>query len=334
MNLHRRSGLAAGALGLGLLAPAAAHAAVPVNLRVEGPTRTVFEGRVTVPVHAFRFTGQKASHECDGVPQGTQKSPVPTRGGAIAVAAERFGFALKGSWSDSFGSPTFTRVGSQKVTYDAGTQRYLAEFVDGAASQLGSCAERVHRGDDVLFAYSTGSEPLLALSGGAARLAPGATRTVRVTAGGTPVEGATVGGTTTAADGTATVGPLSRGYHVLKARKAGSVRSNGVRICVTAPGACAPLVRITDIRGGQRFARSAAPRRLRGVVRAAPFGLRSVTLRLARRGHGTRTLKVHRAFGFSRALLARLPRGRYVLRAVARDRRGVAGTDRVAFSVR
>jgi hypothetical protein len=330
MHLHRRSGLAAGALLLGLLAPAAAHAAVPVNLRVEGPKRTVFEGRVSVPVHPFRFTaGDRQAHECDGVPQGTQKHAVPTRGAALALAAERFGFGLKGTWSDSFASPTFTRVGGQSVTYDAATQRYLAEYINGTASQLGSCAERVHRGDDVLFAYSTGSEPLLHLGAEKRLLAPGETTIV-----GVGVAGARVAGTTTNMDGDAQVGPFSRGYHVLKATKPGTVRSNGFRICVTGPGACAPLVRITDIRGGERFARSAAPRRLRGVVEAAPAGLKSIRLKLTRRGHGTRTLAVHRAFDFSKRLGSRLPRGRYVLKALARDKHGRTGTDRVVFSVR
>ena len=64
MNLHPRTGLAAGAIALGLLAaPAASHAGVPVNLRIEGPSSTVFEGRLTVPVHQFRFSGDKARHE-------------------------------------------------------------------------------------------------------------------------------------------------------------------------------------------------------------------------------------------------------------------------------
>ena len=49
---------------------------------------------------------------------------------------------------------------------------------------------------------------------------------------------------------------------------------------------------------------------------------------------GTQTLTVHRAADFSRGLLARLPRGHYVLKAVARDRRGNAGTDKVVFTVR
>jgi hypothetical protein len=336
MNLHPRTGLAAGALAVGLLAaPAAANAAVPVNLRIEGPKRTVFEGRITVPVHQFRFTGQKAGHECDGVPQGTQSKSVPTRGAAIALAAQRFGFSLKGSWSDQFGSPSFDRVGGQDVTFDPVTSRYLAEFLNGKASMLGSCAERVRRGDDVLFAYSTGSEPLLALGGGAQTLAPGKRMTVRVTAGGDPVAGAVVAGVPTGLDGRATVGPFSRGYHDLKATKPGTVRSNRLRVCVT--GRCAPIVRITDIRKGHRFGRHAAPRRLRGVVETAPFGLKKLRLKLTRRVSGQTlhaTFRVKPRRDWSLRLPARPGRGRYVLVAIATDRKGHRGHSRVAFSVR
>ena len=334
MNPHRRSGLAAGILGLGLLAPAAAHAGVPVNLRIEGPTKTVFEDRIDVPVQAFRFSGQKASHECDGVPQGTQGKPVPTRGAALSEAAARFGFSLHGTWSDDFQSPTITRVGGQDVDYDAGTQRYLAEFLDGKASMLGSCAERLHRGDDVLFAYSTGSEPLLELHG-PKLVRRGDGFTVRVTAGGKPVAGAKVGRKLTDASGRATLQAGWPGYRTFKATKSGTVRSNRVRVCV--PGICAPVVRITDIRDGRRFRRADAPKRFRGVVENAPSGLKSITLLLTRRaqGHTThRTLHVHRAWDFSRRLPARLGRGRYVLEARARDRHGRYRRDKVVFSVR
>lgn len=334
MNLHPRSGLTAGIVGLGLLAPAVAHAGVPVNLRIEGPAKTVFEGRINVGVQAFRFSNEKASHECDGVPQGTQSKPVPTRGAALSEAAQRFGFSLRGTWSDDFQSPTMTSVGGQNVNYDASTQRYLAEFINGKASMLGSCAERIHSGDDVLFAFSTGSEPLLKLRG--PKVAQrGSSYTVRVTAGGKPVEGAKVGGRLTDATGKATLQASRPGYRGLKASKAGTVRSNRVRVCV--PGTCAPIVQITDIRGHQRFRRSDAPRRLRGVVENAPFGLKSIALVLTRRagGHTTRSvLHAHRAWDFSRRLPARLGRGHYTVRAQARDRHGRSGSDKVVFTVR
>ena len=103
------------------------------------------------------------------------------------------------------------------------------------------------------------------------------------------------------------------------------------------PGTCAPIVQITDIRAGQRFRRADAPRRLRGVVENAPFGLKSITLRLTRRTHGhttRRTLHVRRAWDFSRRLPARLGAGRYTLEARARDRHGRYRRDKVVFTVR
>jgi hypothetical protein len=347
VKLRISLGLAAGAAGLGLLAPAA-HAAVPVNLRIEGPKRTVFEGRVNVPVRTFSFTGEKARHTCDGTGAigGPSAKPVATRGGAIAEASERFGFAIKGTWGD-FGA-TFTRVGGQDVAFDAKTNSFLAEYENGAFAQLGACADQVHRGDDVLFAYGDGSEPLLALSGHT-RVKPGRAVTVHVAdAKGAAVAGARVRGVTTGADGSATLGALSRGYHDLKATKPGTIRSERLRVCVTDghDRACPPRVTITDIAGGHRFRRSVAPKRLRGVVETAPFGVRAVRLTLTRRagGHtttytGRRFARGHRDVGVKAgrdwrlSLRSRLPRGRYVLRAVATDRRGVRARDEVSFRV-
>jgi hypothetical protein len=175
------------------------------------------------------------------------------------------------------------------------------------------------------------------------------------------VAGATVAGVATGADGSATVGPFARrGYHALKARKPGTIRSNRVRVCVTGgyDGACAPLGRITDIRYGERFRRRAAPRRLRGVIEAAPLGLKTVKLRLTRRAGGRwyvysaarrrfvrRPAGTRRAFAIERRrdwsyrLPRRLGRGRYTLDVLATDLKGDRdrvrnGRSRVRFSVR
>lgn len=336
MKSRTVTGLTAGALGLGLLGVPAAHAAVPVNLRIEGPRSTVFEGRLNVPERAFSFTGEQARHPCDGTAAlgGRSARPVATRGAALAEAADRFGFAIKGTWNDAFGA-TFTKVGGQRVSFDARTNRFLAEYHDGAFAQLGACADPVRAGDDVLFAYGDGSEPLLALRG-AKRVSPSTPVTVRVAdAGGAPVAGAKVGGATTGADGAATLGRLGRGYHDLKATKPGAIRSNRLSVCVSnrKDGACAPRVEITDIRGGERFRRSAAPKRLRGVVEAAPFGIRSIALRVHRPGANGTAYTVKRHLDWSRSLRSRLARGRWVLEAVVTDRRGISGHDRVKFRV-
>jgi hypothetical protein len=279
---------------------------VTVDLRIEGPNRTVFEGPVTTDVRAFRFSGDSTAHRCDGTAanQGPSAAPVATRGAVIAEASERAPFSLHGDWYDSLGSPSFTEVGGEDVGYDAATSRYLVEFDNAQVASRGSCGDPVAPGDHVLFAYTDGSEPLLLLTGPSSAR-PGATATVKVTdaAKGSPVAGAQVGGSITGADGTAVVGPFAdRGDQDLKASRPHTVRSNRLRICVSdgrdgfcgsaTPGStpAPPAPRDTTapattirLRDRAVFLRRRAPRLLRGNVTADPSGLHSVKLRLTRR---------------------------------------------------
>lgn len=301
------------------LAPAPALAApVTVDLRIEGPTSTLFEGPVTTDVRPFRFTtgADTAEHQCDGTTTGgTAGAPSPTRGAAVMAAVDQ-GLTTSGVWYDAFGA-AFNTINGESVAYDGATNRYLVEFENFQATSVGACADTISPGDQVLFAFSTGSEPLLKLTG-PATAAPGATVAVKVTDGqsGAAVDGATVGGVTTGADGTAVVGPLTqRGDHDLKAAKAGTVRSNRLRVCVTdgADGFCgttkpgdpapvqqapacvslgddglcgttdtrAPGGSIGSVREQQRFARGKGPRTLSGRATDAQ-GIRRVELRLTR----------------------------------------------------
>jgi hypothetical protein len=366
MKIRSLAGLAAATV---LFAAPAQAAPVTVQLRIEGPTRTLFEGPVTTDVRPFRFTGDPVSHQCDGTTTGgTSPQPVPTRAAAVAEASERTPFTIAGTWNDSFGV-SFTNIAGEAVAYDPATNRFLAEYKNETFASLGACADPISGGDDVLFAYGTGSEQLLELSG-PARARPGASVTVRVTDAAThgPVAGATVGGRQTAADGTASVGPLStRGDNDLKASKAGAIRSNRLRVCVTdgADGACgtvlpsppdttAPVAGIDGIRDGQQFARRRAPRELHGTVSDDPSGLWAVKIRLTRRlgktcwyFSGTRERFLKRTCGkryafkvsdrpqWSYLLPARLPRGRYVLDTYAIDNAFNHGpVQRVRFRVR
>ncbi len=310
MKHHRSAGLLAGVVCLALAAPAVA-APVTVDLRVEGKSATLFEGPVTTDVRTFRFTGDATQHRCDGTAdenQGPSPSPVPTRGAVFAQAAEQAPFTIAGTWSDSFGSPSFSEVAGEDVNFDAGSGRFFAEYNNGAFASFGSCGDPVQTGDRVLFAYATGSEQLLALAG-PATAKPGESVTVKVTDAGTgdPVADAAVGGRQTGADGTAVLGPLTqRGTNDFKAEKTGAIRSNRARVCVTdgADGACgttapgggggiappplpladkaAPAARIAGIASGKRYSRKRAPRTLRGTVAPDPSGLRAVKLSLTR----------------------------------------------------
>jgi hypothetical protein len=307
MKLRPPAGLVAGLVSAALLPVAPAGAApVTVNLRVETATRTVFEGPITTDVRPFRFTGEPTGHTCDGTSAtgGPSATPVPTRGAAIARAAEAAPFAIGGTWHEQFGA-TFETVAGEPVAFNPATQQYLVEYENGEGASLGACADDIQPGDDVLFAFARFGDRVLELAGPAIA-PPGVPVAVRVTDAGTGVGvgGATVAGATTAADGTASIGPFTaRGAQVLKAEKAGMVRSNRLRVCVTdgADGACgtrieqppardttAPTVTILGIRMGQHFSRRRAPRELRGAVSADPSGLRAVKLRLTRRLRGTR----------------------------------------------
>jgi hypothetical protein len=374
MKLRSLAGLAAGGLVLALASPAAA-APVTVDLRIEGPTRTLFDGRVTTDVRAFRFTGDPMQHQCDGrASGGSSPVPVPTRGAALAEAAERTPFALEGSWHPDFG-PSFTRIAGESVAFDAATERYLVEFKNGRPADFGACGDPIRPGDDVVFAYAAFGQPLLAL-GGPSRAAPGQTVRVKVTdaGSGAAVAGATVGGAVTGADGTASIGPFAtRGDITLKAEKPRAGRSNALRITVTdspaipapprpaapvAPDTTAPRGQILGIREQQRFRRRKAPRVLRGTVTPDPSGIRAVKLRLTRerkgrcwyfsgkrerflrRRCGTRhVFRIGDELDWSYLLPGRLRRGRYVLDVIAMDRernRDVLerGRSRVVFHVR
>jgi hypothetical protein len=360
MKLNLSAGLAAGLIAFSA-APAAASP-VTVDLRIEGPTRTLFEGPVTTDVRPFHFTGGPG-YTCDGTaPFGTAAAPAVTRGAAFTAAEEAAPFTAAGTWHAMYG-PSFTQIAGESVAYDGATNRYLVEYLNAKPSMTGSCGETVGAGDNVLYAYGTGSEPLLALSG-PATVKPGESATLKVTdaATGAPVAGATVDGRQSGADGSVLVGPLTaRGAHDQKAAKDGAIRSNRVQVCVTdgSDGACgspsaapgplplpalarpdttAPTATLSGLT--DHAVLSKGPRELRGSF-ADPNGVKVLKLRLTKRAgkrcwyfsgsserfRGTRCghgpyFAIPAAADWSYLLPSRLGPGRYVLDAVAIDGAG------------
>ena len=184
-----------------------------------------------------------------------------------------------------------------------------------------------------------------------------------------PAAGATVrtetASYTTAADGTVEI-PAQTSDTSLRATKPDRVRSATEMVCLTSgvDGRCgspldraAPSVRIFTPKHDRRTYRR-GPRRIAGAVSEDPSGLRHVKLRLNRthRGkcyaYGSRAERFRRVacgigwyFSIGRQerwsylLPERLPRGRYVLQAVAIDGSGNrsrvrTGSNRVKFRVR
>lgn len=227
--------------------PATAIAApATVTLRIEGPDATLYEGPVTTDVATFAFAADNTNDakydettpvRCDAVGD-SATSPSPTFGAALMAS----GVKLSGQYFGFGGvvAPFIMQVGD--VAPPSGSSSYFDAKVNGVSQNYGVCGIAVNSGQELLFAYGTGSETLLKLSGVPAKLAPGTTATAKVTDyADQPVAGASVDGRVTAADGTVQIGPFtSTGPRVLKATAPGAIRSNGGQVCVTdgADGAC------------------------------------------------------------------------------------------------
>jgi hypothetical protein len=285
---------------------------------------------------------------------------VPTRGSAIAAAP----MVTSGSFS-SFG-PSFATINGVSVAFDAGSGKFLAEYKNGVFASVGACGDPISNGDDVLFAFADGTEPVLKLSGPIAA-SSGQSVTLKVTdAGtGTPVAGASVAGSPSAANGDVVVGPLPDGVNSFKATKTGTIRSNTAKVCVNTgnSGLCgtvdkSPPATTIAIKDGKRYKKK-GPRSLKGKV-ADPSGIQELDLRLTARpstrsrrcttfdAEAARFVK-QKQCGVTRGkkfevevkggewsyLLPKAPgKGRYVLDAIATDKSGNKSIERVIFFVK
>jgi hypothetical protein len=282
-------------------------------------------------------------------------------------------FSTAGTFSASLLSPSFDSVAGVSTAFDPATNAFLAEYKNGVFASFGACGDPIANGDDVLFAYGTGSEQLLRLTGPASATA-GAPIVLHVAdqATGAPVAGAAVGGATTDAAGNATV-TLAGGVQRLKATKAGAIRSNALVVGVGVAAAqgvagvvtraidrTAPRSRLLSPRSGHvyRYTRF-SPRLFHIAVSETGSGLKTVKIRLTRRvgnrcfsysGKRERFLGAKCGSGFfftvssktdfTYLLPKRLPRGHYVLdvaatdNALNRDALGQRGRNRSVFDVR
>jgi hypothetical protein len=212
------------------LACAPAYAApVKVKLRVEGATKTIFEGRVTTDVH--QVTGDESGpHKCDGTNGGAHPTPGPTAIGALDDASDSFNFSWSGSWNDEFEEFLVNQIGPDS----ANDQQFWGLAVNGKDTELGGCQTQVRRGQEVLFAYDAFNKKHILLLSGPSATRVGKRESVKVVDGrtGEPVKGATVGGKETNAKGVARLRFRSRGVRRLKARHPDAVRSNQIRVKV------------------------------------------------------------------------------------------------------
>ena len=215
-----------------MLACAPAYATpVKVKLRVEGATKTIFEGSVRTDAHPV--TGDASGpHKCDGTNGGANTTAGPTATGALDDAARSFNFTWSGTWSDSFEDFVVNQIGPDKS--NATAMQFWGIALNRKDTQVGGCQQKVAAGDEVLFAYDLFNKKNILVLRGARKTRVGRAYRVRVTDGrtGEPVSGVSVRGKTTGATGVAKLRFKSRGVRRLKARRADSVRSNQLRVKV------------------------------------------------------------------------------------------------------
>jgi hypothetical protein len=231
---------------------AIAHAApVMVKLRVEGSTKTLFEGEVTTEGETFETTSSKGPHPCDYAGNGNNEgftnegasSGTPTT--ALRDAALANGLAFNAEWSTKLGDFFVTQVGSDadetEEPYDS-----WGYAVNDTTAPVGGCQIALAPGNEVLWAYNYFNLHHLLDLTGPTSVDVGTPFTVHVSDGqtGKPIEHAAIGemvdgvtttiagGVSTDANGNATVTVAHAGTVTLKATEAESVRSNGLSVCV------------------------------------------------------------------------------------------------------
>jgi len=333
---------AAVCIAASLLSPAVVRAVpITINLRVEGSAATLFENPVSteaiLPPGISTPSGGGA-HPCDLKDNGSNEgfgAAAATPTAALYTAASANGLAFDASWSTAPLNDFFVKQVGSDVNGGAPEFPSWGYAVNYTTAGVGGCQFQLAPGSEVLWAYNYFNlSHLLSLAGPATANA-GIPLSVRVIDAqtGQPISGAGIGevangvATTIAgshlsdANGNASISLTRTGVVTLKATRADSVRSNGIKICVhngndgtcgtSTPSAATPgapvsalggtatpprlaaTADVLGIRNGHVYARRRAPRVLAGIVRVPVGGtLRDVRIRLERRNRG-------RCFDFS-----------------------------------
>ena len=276
-------------------AAASASGAIPVNLRVEGSTQTLFEGVVSSePLTSPGGIGTKSSegpHPCDLKDNGSNGGFGPsasTPTAALYEAATAQGLAFDATWSPTFNDFLVTQLAGD-VNGGAPEFPSWGYAVNFTTAGVGGCQFQLASGSSVLWAYNYFNLPHLLSLAGPSAAQVGAPFTVHVADGqtGEPLAGASIGevsgGVTTPLSSTAptdahgdtTVVIARQGVAALKATRSDAVRSNALAVCMHAgsDGACGTSVAPSGALTGPAATRSdSAPR---AVLIARVLGIRS-----------------------------------------------------------
>jgi hypothetical protein len=266
MNTSRRMLPAlAGVLVSLLLSLSASASAAPitVNLRVEGATKTLYEGPISAepieppgiepPVIETKDTSP-GMHPCDVKYNGENGgfgAAAPTPIATLYEAALTTHLSFAAGWFSSLNDFRVEQVGGD-IANSGENGEYWGYAVNFTTAEIGGCQIRLAPGSEVLWAYNFfGLKHLLSLSGPSS-VTVGVPFTVHVVDGqtGEAISGAVVGqlvsgvtntsssSPTTNAAGNATVTLTQAGAVTLKATQSESVRSNGLAVSVANLSSC------------------------------------------------------------------------------------------------
>ena len=211
-----------------------------VNVRVEGPTGTIFEGNVTTSAHdVTSATG--GTHTCDGTNNNANPTPGPTALTALDDAAKQAGFTWDGPWVSAFQDYTVATIAGVSQT----ATQFWGLLDNYQFTPVSGCQSQVHNGDQVLWAFDAFNQQHFLKLTGPSEVVAGHPFTVTVTDGatGVAVPGASVNGVLTDANGNATL-ELNPGTVTLKAELSGSLRSNALTIQVDPPDRTPPVLTV------------------------------------------------------------------------------------------
>ncbi len=264
MLTYRRIPVALSVALFAILVASATASATPitVHLRVEGSTKTLFEGDVTTQAETFETESSGGAHPCDykengpgsaenkTFEDGGNDSGTPTT--ALRDAALESGLAFNAEWfgsgSEEKATPgdfLITQVGDD-ISNSEKNGEYWGFAVNDTTASVGGCQIALAPGNEVLWAYNYFNLTHLLSLSGPATANIGSPVTVHVVDGqtGSPLAGAAIGediaGVTTTLPGSAltngegnvTITLAHAGMVTLKATQSESVRSNGFVICI------------------------------------------------------------------------------------------------------
>ena len=227
-----RNGALAVLIGaLACAAPATSTAApTKVNVRIEGKTKTIFEGKVTTDTHEVDGSDGSGPHKCDGTNGGAGTTAGPTATGAMDDATKIAGLTWSGKYDASFDDFIVNQIAA-----DAGTDKaFWGVAVAGKSLQVGGCQRVVTSGEEVLWAYDSFEKALLHASG-PKKVRAGKVLSVKVVdtdKADAPVKGAAIGGKKTNSKGIAKLRFKTKGTKRLKATATNAIRSNQLTIKV------------------------------------------------------------------------------------------------------